>query len=103
MSDDLIRNSKVIMYLDNILVFRNDKKEYRKIVQEVLKRLYNNDLFAKAEKCFFRQDFIKYLHMIISKEHVAVDKKKILEVLKWPVSIKVKHVQAFLSFMNFYR
>ena len=36
---DLIRAGKVMVYLDDILVFGNDKKEHRKIVKEVLKRL----------------------------------------------------------------
>ena len=41
--------------------------------------------------------------MIISKNHVAMDPHKVLGVLEWPVPTKVKHVQAFLGFANFYR
>ena len=41
-----------MVYLNDILVFRNDKKEHRKIVREVLQRLESHDLFAKAKKCF---------------------------------------------------
>lgn len=73
---DLIRDGHVMVYLDDILIFGNDKKEHRKLVKEVLKRLRDNDLFAKSEKCFFEQDKIEYLSMIISKGHVAVDPKK---------------------------
>ena len=40
--------------------------------------------------------------MIISKGHVAMDPKKVSGVLDWPTPTKVKHVQAFLSFANFY-
>ena len=46
---DLINSSKVIVYLDNILIFGNDLKEHRKLVKEVLKRLRKHDLYAKAE------------------------------------------------------
>ena len=52
---DLIREGKVMVYLDDILIFGNDKKEHRRIVKEVLKQLCDNDLFAKAEKCFFNK------------------------------------------------
>ena len=31
-----------------------------------------------------------------------MDEKKLLEVLEWPVPTKVKQVQAFLGFVNFY-
>ena len=41
--------------------------------------------------------------MIISKGHVAMDPKKVSGVLDWPTPTKVKHVQAFLGFANFYR
>ena len=100
---DLIRNGHVMVYLDNILIFGNDLKEHRKIVQEVLKRLRNNDLYAKAEKSFFEADKIEYLGMIISKGHVAMDPVKVKAVLEWPEPTKVKQVQAFLGFANFYR
>src|SRR6187551_3494369 len=100
---DLIQNGQVMVYLDDILIFGNDLTEHRKIVQEVLKRLRDNDLYAKAEKCFFEKDQIEYLGMIISKGHVAMDPKKLAGVQEWPVPTKVKHVQAFLGFANFYR
>jgi hypothetical protein len=101
--EDLIRGGKVMVYLDDILIFGNDRKEHRRLVKEVLKRLRSNDLFAKAEKCFFETDSIEYLGMIISKGVVKMDPKKISGVLDWPIPEKVKHVQAFLGFANFYR
>lgn len=100
---DLIRKGQVMVYLDDILIFGNDKKEHRKLVREVLQRLKDNDLYAKAEKCFFEKSSIDYLGMIISKGHVEMDPKKVSGVLEWPVPAKVKHVQAFLGFANFYR
>ena len=100
---DLIQDGKVIVYLDDILIFGNDKAEHRRIVREVLKRLRANDLYAKAEKCFFEKDSVEYLGMVISKNHVAMDEEKVAGVLDWPIPKKVKDVQAFLGFANFYR
>lgn len=100
---DLILLNLLIVYLDDILIYGTDKKEHRKIVKEVLKRLQENDLFAKPEKCFFEQDSIEYLGMIISGGKIAMDPKKLSGVVDWPVPTKVKHVQAFLGFANFYR
>lgn len=101
--EDLIQSRKVMVYLDDILIFGNDKKEHRKLVCDVLKRLEDNDLYAKAEKCFFEQSSIEYLGMIISHNSVKMDPKKVSGVLEWPEPKKVKHVQAFLGFANFYR
>ena len=72
------------------------------MVKEVLKRLQFNNLYAKAEKYFFEQSSIKYLGVIISENKVQMDKEKLSEVLEWPVPTKVKQVQAFLGFANFY-
>jgi len=72
------------------------------LVKEVLKRLQFNNLYTKAEKYFFEQSSIKYLGVIISENKVQMDKEKLSEVLEWPVPTKVKQVQAFLGFANFY-
>ena len=69
----------------------------------MLQQLENNDLFTKAEKCFFKQDKIAYLDIIISKNYVEMDSFKVSDVLEWSTSKKVKNVQAFLGFANFYR
>ena len=64
--------------------------------------LITNNLYTKTEKCFFEQSSIKYLGIIILENKVQMDKEKISGVLEWPVLTKVKQVQAFLGFANFY-
>jgi len=90
------------VYLDDILIFGTCLKKHRQLVKEVLKRLQFNNLYAKAEKCFFEQSSIKYLDIIISENKVQIDKEKLSGVLEWPVLTKVKQVQAFLGFVNLY-
>jgi len=91
-----------MVYLDDILIFGTCLKEYRQLVKEVLKGLQFNNLYTKAEKCFFEQSSIKYLSVIILENKVQIDEKKLSGVLEWPVPTKVKQVQAFLGFANFY-
>jgi len=52
------------------------------LVKEVLKRLQFNNLYAKAEKYFFKQSSIKYLDIIISENKVQIDKRKLSGVLE---------------------
>ena len=99
---NLIRIRLIMVYLDDILIFGTCLKEHRQLVKEVLKRLQFNDLYAKVEKCFFEQSSIKYLSIIISENKVQMDEEKLSEVLEWPVPTKVKQVQVFLGFANFY-
>ena len=100
--EDLIYIQLVIVYLNDILIFGTYLKEHRQLIKEMLKRLQFNDLYAKVEKCFFEQSSIKYLGVIISENKVQIDEEKLSGVLEWPVPTKVKQVQAFLSFANFY-
>src|ERR1700743_2778949 len=49
--DDLIRTHKIIVYMDDILVYSKGEEEHRQVVKEVLRRLQANKLFLKPEKC----------------------------------------------------
>jgi len=48
---DLINKGKVIVFVDNVLVGTETEKEHDEIVKEILKRLEENDLYVKPEKC----------------------------------------------------
>ena len=41
----------VIIFIDDILIFMESEEGHDEIVKEVLKKLKENDLFLKAEKC----------------------------------------------------
>ena len=62
-----------------------------------------NDLFCKPEKCAFFQSSVEYLGMIIGQGTVAMDPAKVEAVTSWPRPEKLKDVQAFIGFANFYR
>jgi hypothetical protein len=99
---DLIQEGSVMVYLDDILIYTETVEENRHITAEVLKRLRENDLFAKPEKCYFEKDRIEYLGMFIFHGHIEMDPAKLAGVKEWPKPKRVKEVQAFLGFANFY-
>jgi len=47
---DIINEGKVAAFVDNVLVGTEIEKRHDKIVEEVLKRLEENDLYVKPEK-----------------------------------------------------
>ena len=93
----------VLIYLDDILIYSNDMEEHRRHVTEVLRRLRENGLFAAPKKCFFHRDTVEFLGFMISPEGLTMDKAKIQTILDWPEPRKVKDIQSFLGFANFYR
>jgi len=48
---DLINQGDTATFIDNILVATDTEEEHDELVDEVLRRLEENDLFVKPEKC----------------------------------------------------
>ena len=72
-------------------------------VEEVLKRLEENDLFVKPEKCKWKVREVEFLGVVIGPKGVEIQKEKVEGVLNWLVPRNVKEVQKFLGFANYYR
>ena len=47
----MINKEKVVAFVDNVLVGMEIKEGHDEIVEEVLKRLEENDLYVKPKKC----------------------------------------------------
>jgi len=100
---DLIFAGKMLIYLDDILIFTKTLEEHHQIVHQVLFTLRRHKLYLKPEKCDFMQTGIKYLSLIISQNQVCMDPVKTCGILDWPTPTCKRDLQSFLGFINFYR
>ena len=48
---NLINIRKMVSFIDNIIIGIEGKEEYNELVEEVVKKLAENDLYVKPEKC----------------------------------------------------
>ena len=48
---DLINIGRVVAFIDDVIVGMEDEEGYDELVAEVIKRLEENDLYVKPEKC----------------------------------------------------
>jgi len=93
----------VIIYLDDILIYSNNISEHKVHIKEVLRRLHANGLFARADKCKFHVTSCEYLGYMLLPEGLTMAPYKVQIIQDWPEPRKVKDIQSFLGFANFYR
>jgi hypothetical protein len=93
----------VVVYLDDILIYSLDKATHHQQVKEVLRQLRKNGLYAKPDKCEFDRDRVEYLGYILSPNGLTMAADKVQTIHDWPKPRKVKDIQSFLGFANFYR
>jgi len=48
---DLINTGKVAVFIDDVIVGTEMEEEYDELVAEIIRRLKENDLYVKPEKC----------------------------------------------------
>jgi len=99
---DLINTRKVAAFIDDVIVGMEMEEEHDKLVIEVIKRLEENDLYVKPEKCKWKVREVGFLGVVIGLEGIRMEKEKVKGVLEWPTPKCVKDVQKFLGLVNYY-
>ena len=100
---DIINEGKVMAFVDNVLVGTEIEEGHDEIVEEVLKRLEENDLYIKPEKCVWKVQKIRFLGIIIGPNGIEMEKEKVDGVLSWLEPKNVKDIRKFLGLANYYR
>ena len=100
---DLINQGDTATFIDDILVATDTEEGHDELVEEVLRRLEENDLFVKLEKCKWKVKEVEFLGVVIGPKGVEMQKEKIEGVLSWPAPRNIKEVQKFLGLANYYR
>jgi len=100
---DMINEGKVAVFVDDVLVGTEMEEGYNEIVEEVLRRLEENDLYVKLEKCTWKVRKIGFLGIVIGPSGIEMEKEKVDGVLSWLEPRNVKDVRKFLGLANYYR
>ena len=94
---------KVAVFIDDVMIVTETEEGHDEIVEEVLRRLEENDLFVKPEKCVWKVREVGFLGVIIGEDRVRMEKKKVQGVIEQPVLRNIKDMQKFLGLANYYR
>jgi len=100
---DMINEGKMAAFVDDVLVGTEAEKGHDKVVEEVLRRLEENDLYVKPEKCIWKARKVSSLGAVMGEGKVEMEEDKVEGVLKRPTPQCVRDVRKFLGLANYYR
>ena len=63
------------------MVGTESKEEHNELVEEILRRIEENDLYVKLEKCRWKVREVEFLGVVIGPEEINIEKKKVKVVL----------------------
>ena len=100
---DMINEEKVAVFVDDILVGTETEKEHDDIVEEVLRRLEENNLYMKPEKYAWKVQKVNFLGVVMSQGKIEMEEDKVAGVLNWLAPRMVRDIRKFLGLANYYR
>ena len=99
---DLINTGKVVVFIDDVIVGTEMEEGHDELVVEVIRRLEENDLYVKPEKCKWKVREVEFLGVVIGPDRIKMEEEKVKEILEWLTPKCVKEVQKFLGLANYY-
>ena len=79
---DLINTGKIAVFIDDVIVGTETEEGHDELVAEVVKRLEENDLYVKSEKCKWKVREVEFLGVVIGLEGIKMEKEKVKGVLE---------------------
>ena len=100
---ELLHEGILANYMDNFVIPVKTMEELEERTIRFLKIAKKHNLCFKQSKYDFNMKEISILGVIIGKGQIKIEQKKIKAVKEWKTPIKVKDVESFLGFANFYQ
>ena len=70
-----------MVYLNNIIIYSNSKKEYKEYIKWVLSRLYKENIPVVIKKYKFYTKKTDFIGFIIKLKQISMDPKKIKAIV----------------------
>ena len=99
---DLINTGKIVAFIDDVIIGMETEEGHDELVVEIIKRLEENDLYVKPEKCKWKVRKMGFLGVVLGSEGIKMEEEKVKGVLEWLILKCIKDVQKFLKLVNYY-
>jgi len=78
---NLTNTGKVTSFIDDVIIEMEMEEEHNEIVEEVVKKLLENDLYIKPEKCKWKVKEVGFLKVMIEPEGIKMEEEKVKDIL----------------------
>jgi len=99
---ELLHKGVLANYIDDFMIPAKTMKELEERMIRFLKIAEKHNLCFKRSKCDFNMEEIPILEVIVGKGQIKMEQEKIKAVKEWKIPTKVKDIESFLGFTNFY-
>ena len=100
---ELLHKGVLANYMNNFVIPAKTIEELKERTIRFLKIAEKHNLCFKRSKCNFNMEEIPILEVIVKKGQIKIEQEKIKAVKEWKTPTKVKNVESFLEFTNFYQ
>jgi len=109
---DLIVDGSMTVYMDDMAIHTAHQPEetmeqyiewHWSIVNQVLAKLDDHDLYLNLEKCNFKLPHIDFLGVQVIEGTVQMEQGKVDKVQEWKPPHNVTEVRRFLGFTGYYQ
>ncbi|GJV03674.1 putative reverse transcriptase domain-containing protein [Tanacetum coccineum] len=92
----------VIVFIDDILIYLEDKKEHKEYLRAILELFKKEKLYAKFSKCEFWISKVQFLGHVIDSRGIHVDPAKIESIKDWASPKTPMEIYQFLGLAGYY-
>jgi len=100
---ELLHEGILANYMDDFVIPARIKEELEEWTIRFLKIAEKHQLCFKRSKCDFDMEEISILGVVVGKGQVKMEQEKVKAIKKWKTPTRIKNVESFLRFANFYR
>lgn len=95
--------SKIFVYLDDLIVVSETFEEHMDLLQHVYKTLKKANLTIGLEKCRFCRPELKYLGFVVDKDGLRTDPEKVDKIINYPRPKTCTELKRFVGLISWYR
>ena len=99
---ELLYEGVLANYMDDFVIPAKTMKELEEQTIRFLKIAEKHNLCFKQSKYDFNMEEIPILGVVVGKRQVKMEQAKIKAVKEWKTPTRLKDIESFLRFANFY-